>query len=583
MVNSELPFRKGDIQMNDINNQNNIPSVPPTPPQPQNYPANQTPPPAPVPQQPVQQPYIPQQPVQPAPQPVQPPQAPVPPAPQQPVPPAQQPQQVPVQPQSAPTQPVQPEVQPQPVPGQPTPPHVQPPVYQQTPSNTAQPPVQGQTFNAQNVNPYPNTAQNQYNNYNNPNYAYTPKTPASQPMSSGVKAFIVIVIAILVASLIAFVAYISVNPSSSSSFDTPLPTNAEPEFTSPTREYSFTEPETTPQSNKEYKKSDAHDKTNPKFSGIKLNKKPKKNSKSGTQYAFNKAQKSVVGIICYTDDQEGTATSYTTMGSGIIADSDGYIVTNAHIINNSRTAYLLKVITSDKKTYDAGIVGYDSRYDLAVLKVDAKNLPAAEFGDSNSLKIAEDVIAIGNPRSINYQNSVTKGIVSALNRQASTTNNSRFIQTDTPINPGNSGGPLCNMYGQVVGITTSKIALDDYEGMGFAIPSSTVKNVADSIIKYSYVKNRVRIGIVGEITTKDLDGAYGIKITEISKGGPMDNTGAKNGDIITKVDGKSISTFAEVYDILEKHKSGDKVKVTLYRPSTEKTYDITITLQEDKN
>lgn len=138
------------------------------------------------------------------------------------------------------------------------------------------------------------------------------------------------------------------------------------------------------------------------------------------------------------------------------------------------------------------------------------------------------------------------------------------------------------MYGQVVGITTSKIALEDYEGMGFAIPSNTVKTVADSIIKYSYVKNRVKIGIVGEITTKEIDGANGIKIIEIGNDGPMADTGAKKGDIITKVDGKSISTFAEVYDVLEKHKTGEKVKVTLYRPSTEKTYDVTITLQEDK-
>ncbi len=515
--------------MSDFNNQNNIPSVPPTPPVPNTGYQNT---------QYEQAPYA---------QPQNAPQAPVPPAPQ---------------PQYIPQQPVQPAPQPQVNPQQPV-----------------QPAPQAQPYNPQPVqNPYPQQ-QVGYNNYNNPNYAYTPKAASAQPMSGAAKAFVAIIIAFLAAGLIAFIAYICINPSDNSSFKSPSPTEAITEFPFNT-EPSFTEPE--PKSNKEYKKSDAQKETNPSFGGIKLNKKPKKNSESGTQYSFDKVQKSVVGIICYTDDQEGTAASYTSMGSGIVVTSDGYIVTNAHIINNSRTAYLIKIITADKKYYDAGVVGYDSRYDLAVLKANAKNLPAANFGDSSELKIAEDVIAIGNPRSITYQNSVTKGIVSALNRQASITNNARFIQTDTPINPGNSGGPLCNMYGQVVGITTSKIALADYEGMGFAIPSNTVKTVADSIIKYSYVKNRVKIGIVGEITTKETDGANGIKIIEISNDGPMANTGAKKGDIITKVDGKSISTFAEVYDVLEKHKTGEKVKVTLYRPATEKSYDVTITLQEDK-
>ncbi len=562
--------------MSDFNNQNNIPSVPPTPPVPntgyQNTQNEQTP---------YAQPQnAPQAPVPPAPQPQYIPQQPVPPVPQPQVNPQQPVQPVP-QPQVNPQQPVQPAPQPQVNPQQPVQPAPQPQV---TPQPPVQPAPQTQPYNPQPVqNPYPQqqAGYNNYNNYNNPNYAYTPKAASSQPMSGAAKAFVAIIIAFLAAGLIAFIAYICVNPSDNSSFDSLSPTEMITEYPFNT-EPSFTQPETVPKSDKEYKKSDAQKETNPNFGGIKLNKKPNKNAESGTQYSFDKVQKSVVGIICYTDDQEGTAASYTSMGSGIVVTSDGYIVTNAHIINNSRTAYLIKIITADKEYYDAGVVGYDSRYDLAVLKANAKNLPAANFGDSSELKIAEDVIAIGNPRSITYQNSVTKGIVSALNRQASITNNARFIQTDTPINPGNSGGPLCNMYGQVVGITTSKIALEDYEGMGFAIPSNTVKTVADSIIKYSYVKNRVKIGIVGEITNKEIDGANGIKIIEIGNDGPMADTGAKKGDIITKVDGKSISTFAEVYDVLEKHKTGEKVKVTLYRPSTEKTYDVTITLQEDK-
>ncbi|MCH5303250.1 MAG: trypsin-like peptidase domain-containing protein [Ruminococcus sp.] len=448
---------------------------------------------------------------------------------------------------------------------------------QSTPEQPApQPEYQQQYYRAPEQNQYmpPRPEQSAYYN---PNYAYIPKSP-KQPMSGGLKAFIIIVVSILGASLIGFIAYISMN-SQKGTFTPDYSPNNGFEFTMPTQSPYASEPQS---SDKEYPQSDAQKETDPKFSGVKLNEKPKTKDNYGSGYAFNNVEKSVVGVICYTDEQDGTANSYTSMGSGIIVTSNGYIVTNSHIINNSRTAYLIKIVTADKKEYDAGVVGYDSRYDLAVLKVNAQNLPAASFGNSDDIEVTEDVIAVGNPRSINYQNSVTKGIISALNRQVSSTNNAKFIQTDAAINTGNSGGPLCNMYGQVIGITTSKIALEEYEGMGFAIPVNTVKKVADSIIKYSYVKNRVKVGIVGTVVTADNSDETGIQIEQITPGGPMDNTGAQVGDILTKVDGKKISTFAEVYDILESHKTGDKIKITLYRPSTRKSYDITITLQEDK-
>lgn len=558
--------------MNDFNNnQNNIPSVPPVPssatPNPEPAPKaqprvtteteTQIPQPAP---QPIQQPVEPRQvPPQPTPRPAEPRQIPQP----QPAPQYTESQQIPPQAPHFTQTPPQPQQAP-----------VQPPQYPQGIPYTPQPPKgyapQGQPY-GQPVQP---------DNYSNPNYAYAPKAAPKQPMSGPVKAFVVIVIAILAASLIGFIVYINSESSGNASFNTPASTEYNNYPTLPGGHYY--QEETVPQSNKEYKQSDAQKETDPKFGGIKINKKPAPNSPNGAESAFKNVEKSVVGVICYTDEQEGTSTSFTTMGSGIIVTSNGYIVTNAHIINNSRTSYLFKIITADKKSYDAGVVGFDSRYDLAVLKINAKDLPAANFGDSEELRVTEDVIAIGNPRSINYQNSVTKGIVSALNRQASTTNNAKFIQTDAAINPGNSGGPLCNMYGQVVGINTSKIALEEYEGMGFAIPSNTVKAVADSIIKYSYVKGRVKIGIVGTVATKSSDGAYGIIIDEIGAGGPMEGTGAQKGDIITKIAGKEVYSFTDVYNILEKYKAGDKVKVTLYRPSTDKTYDITIKLQEDK-
>ena len=149
-------------------------------------------------------------------------------------------------------------------------------------------------------------------------------------------------------------------------------------------------------------------------------------------------------------------------------------------------------------------MGYDSRTDLAVLKIDAKGLTAATFGDSNEIQVTEDVVAIGNPRGINFQNSVTKGIVSALNREASATNNAKFIQIDAPINPGNSGGPLCNMYGQVIGITSSKYVNSSYEGLGFAITINEAKPIIDELISQGFVSGRVRVGI----TFYSMDNAY---------------------------------------------------------------------------
>lgn len=406
-----------------------------------------------------------------------------------------------------------------------------------------------------------------------------PPKPPKESMSPGLKAFVAIVIALLAVCLVMFVFYITVNPGNNS--DAPL--SRDFSSTMPTYEYTYPQQqeETVPDNN--YTRSDAQKETDPDFEGVTINKKPKDASGSyGASYSFEKLQSSVVGIVCYGEEDADTE-NYQSQGTGIVVTSDGYIVTNSHVIGNSRTAYLIKVITADKKEYDAGVVGYDTRTDIAVLKIKAAGLAAATFGDSTEIEITEDVIAIGNPRGINYQNSVTRGIISAVDRQVSSNNNVKFIQTDAAINPGNSGGPLCNMYGQVIGITSAKIASEDYEGMGFAIPGKTMKSVVDDIIKYSYVTNRVKIGITGTVVYADEKGAGGIQIAEISPGGPMDGTGAEPGDIITAVDGQAVSNFAEVYTILENHKAGEKIKITLYRPNDKKTYDVTVKLQADKN
>lgn len=342
---------------------------------------------------------------------------------------------------------------------------------------------------------------------------------------------------------------------------------------------------------KTHDESDYSDKVNKDYSGMKLESNPK-DAKTNNSYTAAKASEkvsdSVVGILCYSDDvpDQADTTTASSQGSGIIFSQDGYVITNAHVIGNSKTAYAIRVVTSDGKVYKAGVVGYDSRTDIAVLKMDdAKGLTPATFGDSSQLEVGQDIIVVGNPGGLDYQNTTTKGVISALDRKLSTSSLTKYIQTDAAINPGNSGGPLVNYYGQVVGITTSKIVSETYEGMGFAIPSQTVKNIVDTLVKNGYVEGRVKIGISGIAVTSDQASNYnipqGIYVQSIVSGGPCDGTSLKEGDIITEVDGETITSFADVYAILETHKPGDKIKVKYYSSSSGDG-EVEITLQEDK-
>lgn len=342
---------------------------------------------------------------------------------------------------------------------------------------------------------------------------------------------------------------------------------------------------------KTHDESDYSDKVNKDYSGMKLESNPKDAKTNGSYTAAKASEKvsdSVVGILCYSDDvpDQADTTTASSQGSGIIFSQDGYVITNAHVIGNSKTAYAIRVVTSDGKVYKAGVVGYDSRTDIAVLKMDdAKGLTPATFGDSSQLEVGQDIIVVGNPGGLDYQNTTTKGVISALDRKLSTSSLTKYIQTDAAINPGNSGGPLVNYYGQVVGITTSKIVSETYEGMGFAIPSQTVKSIVDTLVKNSYVEGRVKIGISGIAVTSDQASNYnipqGIYVQSIVSGGPCDGTSLKEGDIITEVDGETITSFADVYAILETHKPGDKIKVKYYSSSSGDG-EVEITLQEDK-
>ena len=455
---------------------------------------------------------------------------------------------------------------------------------------------QNNTGYNQNVPPYQQNMYGQppYGNNGTYNQQYNPQMFAQYPQKKtkgGIIALIIVLCSLLIIGFIGMMVYgFSVDIKEDLNSDRSDSGNS---FRLPNKD-STTPFETLPNTSsqgKTHDESDYSNKVNKDYSGMKLESNPKDAKTNGSYTAAKASEKvsdSVVGILCYSDDvpDQADTTTASSQGSGIIFSQDGYVITNAHVIGNSKTAYAIRVVTSDGKVYKAGVVGYDSRTDIAVLKMDdAKGLTPATFGDSSQLEVGQDIIVVGNPGGLDYQNTTTKGVISALDRKLSTSSLTKYIQTDAAINPGNSGGPLVNYYGQVVGITTSKIVSETYEGMGFAIPSQTVKSIVDTLVKNGYVEGRVKIGISGIAVTSDQASNYnipqGIYVQSIVSGGPCDGTSLKEGDIITEVDGETITSFADVYAILETHKPGDKIKVKYYSSSSGDG-EVEITLQEDK-
>lgn len=293
---------------------------------------------------------------------------------------------------------------------------------------------------------------------------------------------------------------------------------------------------------------------------------------------------SVVGVI-----QSQNATRYyetTGMGSGIIMSEDGYIITNAHVVEGG---VAFKVELHDGTPYEAKLVGADPMTDLAVLKIEATGLTAAKFGNSDELQVGETVIAIGNPAGNILAGSVTQGIISALNREVQTTNYSMtYIQTDAAINPGNSGGALVNEYGQVIGINSSKIVAEGYEGIGFAIPMSTAKPVIDDILSNGRVTGRVMLGVscipIDEVDARNYDIKMGLEIKEITSP-EMADKDIMVGDIITHINGERVYDLSSVREILNNFKAGDSVTLTLYRKisyTKDTEFDVSIKLIEDQ-
>lgn len=269
-------------------------------------------------------------------------------------------------------------------------------------------------------------------------------------------------------------------------------------------------------------------------------------------------------------------------GSGIVMTKDGYIITNAHVIEGANS---IKVIINDGTTYEAKVIGSDTLTDLALIKIEANNLTPAEFGNSDELKVADQVMAIGNPGGIKFSSTVTIGYVSALNRPVEASGYTmNSIQTDAAINPGNSGGALVNTYGQVIGINSSKIVADGYESLGFAIPINTAQPIITSLKEHGYVKDRAIIGItyqfIDETTARFYNLTTGVYINSVTTDNAK-NSGLKQGDIITEIDGEKITEMSILTNFLAKKKPNDKVKLKVYR---DKSYiDIELKLSENVN
>lgn len=267
------------------------------------------------------------------------------------------------------------------------------------------------------------------------------------------------------------------------------------------------------------------------------------------------------------------------VGSGVIFRKDGYIVTNNHVISGAKE---LIVSLPDGRSLKGKLIGADEMTDLAVVKVDAKDLPAASFGDSDKIVVGEPAIAIGNPMGLEFKGSVTSGVISALNRTLDISDKRvKLLQTDAAINPGNSGGALVNADGEVIGINSAKVAANGVEGMGFAIPINTVQNIINEIMDKGYVA-RPYLGV--SAFDPETAGRYGyqlnidkgVYIFQLTLNGPCGKAGLQRGDIILKIDGEETNSVSDLRGKIAEKKVGDTVKVTFDRNGKEQSADVVL-------
>lgn len=270
-------------------------------------------------------------------------------------------------------------------------------------------------------------------------------------------------------------------------------------------------------------------------------------------------------------------------GSGVILSTDGYIVTNNHVIDGANK---ITVTTKDGQSYEGTLIGTDSQSDIALLKIDATDLSAAVMGDSDQLSVGETVVAIGNPLG-ELGGTVTDGIVSALNREITIDGETmNLMQTNAAINPGNSGGGLFNEYGELIGIVDAKSTGEGVEGLGFAIPINDAKTVVESLKTNGYVTGRPALGVsLVDITSAEAAMQYrvsdlGVYVAEVTEGSGAANAGIQAGDRIVAVDGKEVSSASEIKSAISDKNVGDKVSIQVSRNGQMTTMDVTLGEQQ---
>ena len=303
------------------------------------------------------------------------------------------------------------------------------------------------------------------------------------------------------------------------------------------------------------------------------------NSSAITKIA-NQVGPAIVGIRTTLVNHEQfwgrQAANSKSEGSGIIISKDGYIMTNYHVVeaanpkNNLNYPVAVEVFLPDKRQAKAKFVGGDALNDLAVLKIELKDLPVAALGDSSQMQVGDLAVAIGNPLGMEFMGSVTSGIVSALNRTVTLEDKTlSLIQTDAAINPGNSGGALVNAEGRVIGVNTVKIAESGVEGLGFAIPINTAKPIVNQLIMYGYVKGRPLIGISGQEITAPVAQYYhlpeGIYVTSVAAGTGAEKAGMRKGDIIVSMANQTVKTMSDLDKIKKDYHAGETVNMVVQR------------------
>lgn len=286
---------------------------------------------------------------------------------------------------------------------------------------------------------------------------------------------------------------------------------------------------------------------------------------------YDKVSPSVVGISSMS------RTSIAT-GTGVIFTEDGYIITNAHVIEGAQD---VSVLLPDGTEHEAEIIGYDSQSDLAVIKIEATGLAACEFGISEELRIGELVVAIGNPLGFDLYGSITSGIISGKNRNVTIEEREMVVlQTNAAINSGNSGGPLIDAYGRVIGINSAKIAETVGEGVGFAIPIDDALPVIEDLMEFGYVPTRPMLGISGEDITAIMSMFYnmpqGVYVREVSPGSGAEKAGILVDDIVIGADGETVTSMNDLNKFKRRHAAGDTMVITVYRNGKAIDFDVVL-------